>query len=321
MAGKGVRGLTEALKSLNLSSQACREAASYRIPSTTFTRSMATEVPLPKLTTTLDHTVSNLWRPSQTVSVTIFDFPSYEPKRLEEWSSKHLHLPLRRDILHLAVVYEGDNTRQGTASSKTRFEVHGSHRKLRPQKGLGRARVGTKQSPILRGGGKVFGPKPRDFGTKLNKKVYDLAWRTALSYRYRRGELVVCDDGMELDLPEEFKGMVGELEDELVDGFRAKWVKQVLDRNEWGRSSGRSTFITGARRNDLFDALDLVPKYGRALDVENVDVKDLLETGRLVVERAALKELIARHQSDLVSNIYVHGVKPPAPKSGIVVVE
>jgi large subunit ribosomal protein L4 len=285
---------------------------------------MATEAPLPRITTSVDSTPSlNAWRPNPSVPVTIFDFPSYEPQRLEAWSSKHLNLPLRRDILHLAVIYEGDNTRQGTASSKTRWEVHGSHRKVHPQKGLGMARAGTKQSPIRRGGGKSFGPHPRDFGTKLNRKVYDLAWRTALSYRYRRGELIVCQDGMELPLPADFQALLesGDISTKLVDGFKKKWVEGVLQHNDWGRAAGRSTFITRDRRENLFSAMDLAPTAGRALDVEEVDVKDLLTTARLVVERSALMELFERHQSDLISRVFVPASQAAKPKDGEIVVE
>ncbi|KAK7966187.1 mitochondrial 54S ribosomal protein uL4m [Apiospora aurea] len=323
MAGKGARGLTEALRSLTLSTQSCGQVSS-RLPST-FSRSMATEATLPRATSNLTTTsMTTPWRPSPSVPVTVYDFQSYEPQRLEEWSSKHLHLPMRRDILHLAVIFEGDNTRQGSANSKTRYEVHGSHKKLYRQKGLGRARVGSKQSPLRRGGGKTFGPKPRDFGTGLNRKVYDLAWRTALSYRYRRGELVVCEDGMELELPQEIAAMVeqGQLRDQaLVDGFKAKWARQVLDSHEWGRAHGRSTFITTEWRENLFDAMDLVPNYGMALDIEDVDVKDLLTTGRLVVEREALAEMIQRHQSDLCSKVFINGVRPSPPETGKVIVE
>ncbi|RYP07062.1 hypothetical protein DL764_002753 [Monosporascus ibericus] len=291
-----------------------------------FTRSMATETSLPNITTSVADTPSTaeLWRPATTVPLTIFGFPSYEPQRLESWSAKHLNLPLRRDLLHLAVVYEGDNTRQGTASTKTRWEVRGSGKKLYRQKGTGRARVGDKNSPLRRGGGKTFGPKPRDFGTRMTRKAYDLAWRTALSYRYRRGELVVCADGMELPPPpgtsEELLSMLGD--EELRRGFQARWAREVLDHNEWGRQAGRSTFITAGRRQGLFTALETVPRYGAALDVDDVDIKDLLETGRVVVERAALKEMISRHQSDLVTSVFVaNGALPRNPESGEILVE
>lgn len=201
---------------------------------------------------------------------------------------------------------------------------------MRPQKGTGSARVGNRQSPLQRGGGKTFGPHPRDFGTKLNRKMYDLAWRTALSYRYRRGELIVCQDGMELPLPDDFVNLLnsgafrkdfkgaGELE----TGFRAKWVKQVLDANDWGRKAGRSTFITTSRRDNLFDALDLVPNWGRALDVADVDVKDLLETGRIVVERDALMYMIENHQTDILPKVhFANRVLPDKAVSGEILVE
>ncbi|KAI1818119.1 ribosomal protein L4/L1 family protein [Poronia punctata] len=329
MATKGMRGLNEAMRSLSLASHTCREAASIRTPTNTLIRSMATEAPLPHTSpfAAPPPQASDLWRPATTVPVTIFNFPWNEPQRLESWSSKHLYLPLRRDILHLAVVFEGDNTRQGTASTKTRYEVHGSHRKLHAQKGLGRARVGDKQSPLRRGGGKTFGPKPRDFGTKMTRKAYDLAWRTALSYRYRRGELIVCQDGMELPMPEQFEALLqrNEMHEtgaELEAGFRAKWAKQVLDANDWGRRAGRSTIITSTPRDDLFEALDLVPNWGRALDVGDVDVKDLLETGRIIVEREALLQMIEDHQSDINRNTYVVNASlPKSPVSGDIIVE
>ncbi|KAI0881039.1 ribosomal protein L4 [Annulohypoxylon maeteangense] len=322
MASKGVRGLNEALRSLTLSSQTCREAVPHRIPSSTFTRSMATEAPLPKITTSAS--TDGGYKPITTVPLTIFNFPSFEPARLESWSAKHLFVPLRRDILHLAVIYEGDNTRQGTASSKTRWDVAGSHRKVRPQKGTGGARQGSRQSPLMKGGGKSFGPHPRDFGTKITRKVYDLAWRTALSYRYRRGELVVCEDGMEMPMPEEYYEMVEArvLNEELRRDFRSKWARQVLDANDWGRANGRSTFITTTQRENLSATLAGVPNWGRALDVADVDVKDLLETGRLVVEREALKEMIIEHQSDLVTKVFVENVRMQrTPESGMVLVE
>lgn len=282
---------------------------------------MATSPPPPSIT----RSVTDPWQPLTTVPVTVYSFPSLEPRSVESWSTKHLHLPLRRDILHLAVVYEGDSTRQGTASSKTRYEVKGSGRKLYRQKGTGKARVGDSRSPLRRGGGKTFGPKPRDFSTRLNRKVYDLAWRTALSYRYRRGELVVTEDGLELPLPEEFLALVeaGRLRGPgmrdstvLEDGFVARYVRELMQALQWGRQHGRTTFITGDRRPNLFTSLDVAGEQGRALELSDVDVKDLLETGRIVIERSALREMIKRHQSDLVSNIFVNGVRQVGPELG-----
>ncbi|MDD5780500.1 MAG: 50S ribosomal protein L4 [Bacteroidales bacterium] len=84
--------------------------------------------------------------------------------------------------------------RQGTAKSKERSEVSGSTRKLGRQKGGGGARRGDINSPVLVGGGRVFGPKPRDYSFKLNKKVTALARRSALSYKAQENAIVVVED-------------------------------------------------------------------------------------------------------------------------------
>ncbi|KAL1872308.1 hypothetical protein VTK73DRAFT_1618 [Phialemonium thermophilum] len=312
MTVKEIHGLKEAMRALSFSAQSCKTLPA-RTGFSICRRSMATATPVPDIT----RSVSQPW-PSTTVPLTIYSFPSLEPRSVESWSTKHLHLPLRRDILHLAVVYEGDRTRQGTASSKTRYEVAGSHRKLSPQKGTGRARRGDRQSPLLRGGGKTFGPKPRDFSTRLNRKVYDLAWRTALSYRYRRGELIVSEDGLDLPLPDDFLQLAeaGRLGRVLEDGFVRRYLRQMMGTLRWGAEHGRSTFITTERRPNLFTGFEVAGQEGRALEVDDVDVKDLLETGRLVIERSALREMIQQHQSDLVSRVFINGVRVQGPPLG-----
>lgn len=86
------------------------------------------------------------------------------------------------------------NKRQGTHKSKERSEIAGSTKKLGRQKGGGGARRGDIKSPVLVGGGRVFGPVPRDYGFKLNKKVKQLARRSALSYKAQSGSIVVVED-------------------------------------------------------------------------------------------------------------------------------
>ncbi|KAH8102586.1 ribosomal protein L4 domain-containing protein [Cristinia sonorae] len=108
--------------------------------------------------------------------------PQDEVVELDSFIFSH---PVRRDILHLCVVQHLDSLRQGTASTKTRGEVRGSGRKIRPQKGTGKARLGDGQSPMLRGGGIAFGPKPRDFSTELPRKVIMMGLRVALSARIK----------------------------------------------------------------------------------------------------------------------------------------
>src|SRR5664279_4480636 len=83
------------------------------------------------------------------------------------------------------------NQRQGTHSSKDRGEVAGSTRKIKRQKGTGTARAGNIRNPLYRGGGRVFGPKPRDYSFKLNKKVKELARKSALSYKASTNNIIV----------------------------------------------------------------------------------------------------------------------------------
>jgi large subunit ribosomal protein L4 len=86
------------------------------------------------------------------------------------------------------------NQRQGTHKSKERGEVTGSTRKIKRQKGTGTARAGSIKNPLFRGGGRVFGPKPRYYGFKLNKKVKQLARKSALSYKASTNNIIVLED-------------------------------------------------------------------------------------------------------------------------------
>lgn len=86
------------------------------------------------------------------------------------------------------------NQRQGTHKSKERGEIAGSTKKIKRQKGTGTARAGSIKSPIFRGGGRVFGPKPRNYGFKLNKKLKQLARKSALAYKVQDNSLVVLED-------------------------------------------------------------------------------------------------------------------------------
>ena len=92
------------------------------------------------------------------------------------------------------------NQRQGTHKTKERAEIVGSTRKVKRQKGTGTARMGSVKSPVLRGGGRVFGPEPRDYGFKLNKKVKVLARKSALSYKAKDKDLTILED-FNLDQP------------------------------------------------------------------------------------------------------------------------
>lgn len=207
-----------------------------------------------------------------------------EPSSFSSFSAHQLNVPLRRDILHRAVVYEGDNKRQGTASAKHRTQVRGSSRKVRPQKGTGRARLSDRKSPSIRGGGVAHGPHPtRDFATELPKKIYDLAWRTALSYRYKKGELIILEN--KVDLPED---------------CTARWLHNFFMSNGWGKGNGRTLVVRQSWKEEahkaaetrLLESIGQVGEHAKVKSSIDVDVKDLLSCGRVIIERAALKEIL-----------------------------
>ncbi|TID18234.1 50S ribosomal protein L4 [Venturia nashicola] len=220
------------------------------------------------------------------ILTTLHTFPTLEPTEFLSYSPLLLGVPLRKDILHRAVIYEGDRTRQGTASTKWRSEVHGSNRKIRPQKGSGRARLGDKKSPMLRGGGVAFGPKPRNFATGLPRKVYDAAWRVALSYRYRKGELLVVDS---LGIPTEF----------IDEGKAHVWMQKWMETLGWDRKEKGSVLITRKQtpaNESLYQALNQdLKKQGMVRPADGVDVKNVLSMGRIVIEWSALNEILKAH--------------------------
>ncbi len=110
-----------------------------------------------------------------------------------EISDQVFALPVNEGVIHQAMVRQQANARQGTASTKTRSEVSGSSRKLFRQKGTGSARAGSRQSPLRRGGGITFGPKPRSYRQEMPKKMRQLALRCTLSAKARDKELMILE--------------------------------------------------------------------------------------------------------------------------------
>jgi len=96
--------------------------------------------------------------------------------------------------IYLDVKQLMNKKRQGTAKTKERAEIRGSRKKIKRQKGTGTARFGDIKNPLFRGGGRVFGPRPRSYGGKLNRKVKDLARRSALAYKVKNKQLMVLED-------------------------------------------------------------------------------------------------------------------------------
>ena len=132
-------------------------------------------------------------------------------------------------VIYLDVKQYMANQRQGTAKSKERSEHAGSTRKLGRQKGGGGARHGDINSPLLRGGGRVFGPKPRDYGFKLNKKVKQLARRSALTYKAQENAILVLED-FNFEAPKT-KEIINIAKNLKVDGKKLLFVLPDTNKN------------------------------------------------------------------------------------------
>lgn len=157
--------------------------------------------------------------------------------------------------IYLAVKQYMANRRQGTTKSKERSEISGSTRKLGRQKGGGGARRGDINSPLLVGGARVFGPKPRDYGFKLNKKVKALARCSALSYKAKENSIIVVED-FTFDVPKT-KSYIEMLSNLKVDDKKSLVVLPDVDRNVY--LSGRNlqgTKVTIAKTLNTYIVLD-----------------------------------------------------------------
>ena len=152
-------------------------------------------------------------------------------------------------VIYLDVKQYLANQRQGTAKAKERSEVSGSTRKLIRQKGSGGARRGDIKSPVLVGGGRVFGPKPRDYGFKLNKKVKLLARKSALSYKAQENAIIVVED-FNFDAPKT-KDFINFTKNLKVEGKKTLLLLPEVNKNVYlsARNLQRSEVMTATALN------------------------------------------------------------------------
>ncbi|MBR3479200.1 MAG: 50S ribosomal protein L4 [Prevotella sp.] len=152
-------------------------------------------------------------------------------------------------VIYLDVKQYMANQRQGNAKSKERSEISGSTRKLGRQKGGGGARHGDINSPLLRGGGRVFGPKPRDYSFKLNKKVKQLARKSALSYKAQEDGIIMLED-FSFDAPKT-KEMVNIAKNLKVDGKKLLFLLPEANNNVYlsARNLQKTDVIEAAKVN------------------------------------------------------------------------
>ncbi len=174
-------------------------------------------------------------------------------------------------LVHQSVRAEQAARRRGTAATKTRGMVSGGGAKPWRQKGTGRARAGSSRSPIWTGGGTVFGPQPRSYTFKVNRKEQRAALRSALSLHAERGSMAILDASV----------------------FEAPKTSQALALlNDWGQPRGTLIVLNAEESSAALSFRNL--KRVAVLSVENVGVTDLLGAASLIVSEAAVDALAAR---------------------------
>ena len=193
----------------------------------------------------------------------------------EEVSQATLDLKVAKEenashIVHRALVRQLNNARQGTSSAKTRSEVRGGGRKPWRQKGTGRARAGSSRSPLWRGGGVIFGPKPKDYNMKMNRKERRLALRTAFQSRFE--DLIVVESfAAELTAP------------------KTKDLLAAMGR--WGVESGEKVLLImdELAENVYLSARNVASV--KLIPANGLNVFDILNASKIVVTSEALAKI------------------------------
>lgn len=163
------------------------------------------------------------------MEVAIYNIKGEDTGRKAQLSDEVFAVDANEHAVYLDVKQYLANQRQGTHKSKERSEVSGSTRKLHKQKGGGGSRIGDINSPLLVGGGRVFGPRPRDYRFKLNKKVKQLARRSALTLKAQEGQIIVVDK-VEFGTPKT-KEYINFAKNLKVDGKKVLLVLDKADEN------------------------------------------------------------------------------------------
>jgi large subunit ribosomal protein L4 len=202
----------------------------------------------------------------------IFDIKGKETSKKVNLNDSVFGIEPNDHAIYLDVKLYLANQRQGTSKSKERNEVSGTTKKFKRQKGTGGARAGSMKSPVFVGGGRVFGPKPRDYSFKLNKKLKDLARCSALSYKVKNNAFKVVEDfGFDTPKTKEFA--------EILKNFNMadkKTLVVLADQNKnvylSSRNLSHSKVVTASQLNtyDVLNAKNVLFMEGSIKQIDNL---------------------------------------------------
>jgi large subunit ribosomal protein L4 len=161
------------------------------------------------------------------------------------------------------------NQRQGTHQSRERADISGSTRKIKKQKGTGTARAGSIKNPLFRGGGRVFGPRPKSYSFKLNKKLKVLARKSALTYKAKEDSILVLDD-LSFKTPKT-KDFLSVLKNLKIDGDKSLFVTSDKDQN---------TFLSSRNL-----------KNAKVITADKLNTYDILYSHKLIISENAFDQI------------------------------
>ena len=161
------------------------------------------------------------------------------------------------------------NQRQGTHQSRERGDIAGSTRKIKKQKGTGTARAGSIKNPLFRGGGRVFGPRPKSYSFKLNKKLKVLARKSALTYKAKEDSILVLDD-LSFKTPKT-KDFLSVLKNLKIDGDKSLFVTSDRDQN---------TFLSSRNL-----------KNAKVITADKLNTYDILYSHKLIISENAFDQI------------------------------
>jgi len=194
------------------------------------------------------------------MELAVFNKTGKETGRKVELMDTKFSIEPNDHAIYLDVKQHLANKRQGTHKSKERNEIAGSTRKIKKQKGTGGARAGSIKNPLFTGGGRVFGPQPRDYHFKLNKKVKQLARKSALTYKARNNEIMVLED-FSLEAPKT-KDYVAILTNLSIDGKKSLVVLNEPNKNIYlssrNLSGTRVVTVSELTTYDILNSASLV---------------------------------------------------------------
>jgi len=203
------------------------------------------------------------------MELTVYNIKGEDTGRKVQLNDNIYAVEPNEHVMYLAVKQFLADQRQGTHKSKERSELSGSTRKLFRQKGTGGARRGDINSPLLRGGARVFGPKPRDYSFKLNKKVKALARKSALTCKVKDNEIIV-------------------VEDFTFDTIKTKQMVNILD--SFKVNGMRNMFVfTEPNRNVVLSARNI--QRTNVVLARNLNTYDILNAKRIFITESALKPI------------------------------